>query len=146
MTMKALLTLAAVLAPLVVATPLALGASTPQRTTFITDPVGQGSPHAASNPTAQNTRQTGPRAPSSSPSSAFTTDTLAPGGTAPVQSYRFITDTLATGGGPVVAAPVAGGFDWADAGIGAAATAGLMLLLLGSARVMQQHRRRLAAA
>ena len=34
----------------------------------------------------------------------FITDTLAPGGSAPVQGYRFITDTLAPGG----SAPVQG--------------------------------------
>jgi len=70
------------------------------------------------------------------------TDTLAPGGTAPAQSYRFITDTLAPGGGPsVVSAPVSNGFDWADAGIGAGATAGIALLLLASGRVLQSRRR-----
>jgi len=70
------------------------------------------------------------------------TDTLAPGGTAPAQSYRFITDTLAPGGGPsVVSAPVSNGFDWADAGIGAGATAGIALLLLASGRALQSRRR-----
>jgi hypothetical protein len=74
------------------------------------------------------------------PSSGFITDTLAPGGTAPVQSYRFITDTLAPGGGPAeVQAPAASAFDWGDAGIGAGVTAGLALALLGSARLL--HRR-----
>ena len=61
-------------------------------------------------------------------------------------SVPLITDTLAPGGGIVVSAPAPGGFDWVDAGIGAAATAGLLLVLLGSGRVLQQHRRRLAAA
>ena len=77
----------------------------------------------------------------------FITDTLAPGGhSAPVQGYQFITDTLAPGGGTIASAPAAGGFDWVDAGIGAAGTAGLLLLLLGSGRVLQQHRRRVVAA
>ena len=72
----------------------------------------------------------------------FITDTLAPGGKAPAQSYRFITDTLAPGGGPgIVSVPVSNGFDWGDAGIGAGATAGLVLVLLASGRVLQ-HRRR----
>jgi hypothetical protein len=76
------------------------------------------------------------------PSARFITDTLAPGGTAPAQSYRFVTDTLAPGGGPsVVSAPVSNGFDWADAGIGAGATAGIALLLLASGRVLQSRRR-----
>ena len=127
--MKALLTLAAVLAALVVATPLALGADKRQSTTFITDTLGgNGGPRVALNPTAPNIRQTDPRAAGPSP------------------SYRFITDTLAPGGGAVVSARVVGGFDWGDAGIGAAAAAGLMLVLLGSARIMQQHRRRFVAA
>jgi hypothetical protein len=70
----------------------------------------------------------------------FTTDTLAPGGTAPVQSYRFITDTLAPGGGTsVVSVPASSGFDWADAGIGAGAMAGIGALLLGSARLLQRR-------
>ncbi|HEY6826096.1 MAG TPA: hypothetical protein VI259_04505 [Gemmatimonadaceae bacterium] len=72
----------------------------------------------------------------------FITDTLAPGGTAPVQSYRFITDTLAPGGGPsVVSGPLSNGFNWGDAGIGAGATAGIALLLLASGRVLQSRRR-----
>jgi hypothetical protein len=76
----------------------------------------------------------------------FITDTLAPGGKAPVEGYRFITDTLAPGGGPsVVSAPVSNGFDWGDAGIGAGVMAGLALLLLGSGRAVQQHRRRVVA-
>lgn len=73
-------------------------------------------------------------------SAPFITDTLAPGGTAPAQSYRFITDTLAPGGGTsVVAVPASGGFDWADAGIGAGAMAGIGALLLGSARLLQRR-------
>jgi hypothetical protein len=116
--MKALLTLAAVLAALVVATPLALAGDKPQGATSITE----------TNPTAPDIRQTDPRA------------------AGPVPSYPFITDLLFPGGGTVVSTPAARGFDWADAGIGAAGTAGLILLLLGSARVMQQHRRRLVAA
>src|SRR5579859_5353356 len=75
----------------------------------------------------------------------FITDTLAPGGSGPVQGYRLITDTLAPGGGTNVSAPAAGGFDWADAGIGAAIAAGLLLVLLGSGRALQQHRRRVVA-
>jgi hypothetical protein len=76
----------------------------------------------------------------------FITDTLARGGhSTAVQGYRFITDTLAPGGGTIVSAPAAGGFDWADAGIGAAIAAGLLLVLLGSGRVLQQHRRRVVA-
>ena len=90
-------------------------------------------------------------------STSFITDTLAPGGTTSVggrdpwygyavsltqarQSPRFITDTLAPGGGPsVVSAPASNGFDWADAGIGAGAMAGIGALLLGSARLLQRR-------
>jgi hypothetical protein len=86
----------------------------------------------------------------------FITDTLAPGGsmslahkwfliehadqTAQPQGYRFITDTLAPGGGPsVVSVPTGSGFDWADAGVGAGATAGIALMLLGSVRVLNRR-------
>ena len=87
----------------------------------------------------------------------FITDTLAPGGTTSVgdrdpwygyavsltqaqQSPRFITDTLAPGGGPsVVSVPASSGFDWADAGIGAGAMAGIGALLLGSVRLLQRR-------
>jgi hypothetical protein len=54
----------------------------------------------------------------------------------------LITDTLAPGGGGVVSARTADGFDWGNAGIGAAGTFGLMLGLFGSARMLQQHRGR----
>jgi hypothetical protein len=78
-------------------------------------------------------------------STRFVTDTLAPGGgTAETPGYRFISDTLAPGGGVVTSTPVAHGFDWADAGIGAAGTAGLMLLLLGGTRLLS-HRRSVLA-
>lgn len=72
------------------------------------------------------------------------TDTLAPGGhSAPHRRYRLITDTLAPGGGAIVAsAPAARGFDWGDAGIGAA---GLTLVLLGLARMLT-HRGRVVEA
>ena len=76
----------------------------------------------------------------------FGADTLVPVGTAPQQSYRFITDTLAPGGGTSeFVSPVSNGFDWGDAGIGAGVMAGLALLLLGSGRAVQQHRRRVVA-
>jgi hypothetical protein len=74
----------------------------------------------------------------------FTTDTLATGGSsAQPESYRFTTDTLAPGGGMQAATPVAG-FDWSDAGIGAIASAGSLLILLGGAFVLLHGRRRLA--
>jgi hypothetical protein len=77
----------------------------------------------------------------------FITDTLAPGPKAPVQGYRFITDTLAPGGGTSEVAPLPSpsGFDWGDAGIGAGATAGLLLVLLGSAWLLVGRRRPVAA-
>jgi len=78
----------------------------------------------------------------------FITDTLAPGGgsSVPVHGYRFITDTLAPGGGTsVVSVPAGRGFDWGDAGIGAAAMTGIMLALLGSLRVAASRRRVVAA-
>jgi hypothetical protein len=84
-----------------------------------------------------------------SASSSFITDTLAPGGgtSAPAQGYRFVTDTLAPGGGTseVFSTQSSSGFDWSDAGIGAGATAGLMLGLLGSARLLTGRRHPAAA-
>src|SRR6266545_3379682 len=71
----------------------------------------------------------------------FVTDTLAPGGgTAETPGYRFISDTLAPGGGLVTSSPAANGFDWSDAGIGAAITAGLMLILIGATRLLSNRR------
>ena len=64
----------------------------------------------------------------------FVTDTLAPGGSQ-VESYRFTTDTLAPGGGIISTAPAPTGFDWRDAGIGAAGMAGLLLMLLALRRL-----------
>jgi hypothetical protein len=87
-------------------------------------------------------------ASSTDASPSFTTDTLAPGGgaSAPVQGYRFTTDTLAPGGGSsVTSTPSASGFDWGDAGIGAGVAAGVMLALLGSARLLAGRRRPVAA-
>jgi hypothetical protein len=76
----------------------------------------------------------------------FITDTLAPGGhSIPAAGYPFTTDTLAPGGGMIVSATTRG-FDWADAGVGAAGTAGVLVSLLGSGRVLLRHRRCLAAA
>jgi len=78
----------------------------------------------------------------------FITDTL--GGTghpksAPTQGYTFITDTLARGGGDSLnlVAPSAG-FNWADAGIGAAAGVGALLVLTGATALVLHRRRRLA--
>jgi len=53
---------------------------------------------------------------------------------------RFVTDTLAPGGGLVTSSPAANGFDWSDAGIGAAITAGLMLILIGATRLLSNRR------
>jgi hypothetical protein len=74
-------------------------------------------------------------------STRFVTDTLAPGGgAAETAGYRFVTDTLAPGGGLVTSSPAANGFDWSDAGIGAAITAGLMLILIGATRLLSNRR------
>jgi hypothetical protein len=75
----------------------------------------------------------------------FITDTLAPGGGAaasPLQGDTFITDTLAPGGGSAEQpATVSGGrgFGWMDAGIGALATAGLLLIVLGGTVLVRQR-------
>jgi hypothetical protein len=57
---------------------------------------------------------------------------------------RFITDTLAPGGGVVAVSDGAPGFDWGDAGIGAAGTIGLLLMLLGGTRLASHRRGELA--
>jgi len=75
----------------------------------------------------------------------FVTDTLAPGGgSVQAHGYRFVTDTLAPGGGVVAVSPGVQGFDWADAGIGAGGTVGLIVILLGGTRLMSQRRSALA--
>jgi hypothetical protein len=75
----------------------------------------------------------------------FITDTL--GGNSqpkPTPGYRFITDTLAPGSSnPSATALVSTGFDWGDAGVGAAATLGLVLLML-TGSLMLRRRGRLA--
>jgi hypothetical protein len=73
------------------------------------------------------------------------TDTLSGNGhadLAPAQGYRFISDTLAPGGGAVLAgsATASSGFDWSDAGIGAAATLALLLMLAGCRAVFRRRR------
>ncbi len=79
----------------------------------------------------------------------FITDTLSgnhPARTAHEHGYRFVTDTLGGNGGPQVTTVLRNtGFSWKDAGIGAAAVAGTMLLLLGSARVVLRRRAELTA-
>ncbi len=40
----------------------------------------------------------------------------------------------------VTSSPAANGFDWSDAGIGAAITAGLMLILIGATRLLSNRR------
>jgi hypothetical protein len=72
----------------------------------------------------------------------FITDTLAPGGTS-AHSPHFITDTLAPGGGAsgIVSVSTGTGFSWADAGIGAVVTCGLMLLALAGHQFVGRRRR-----
>jgi hypothetical protein len=76
----------------------------------------------------------------------FITDTLAPGGSAPVQGYRFITDTLAPGGGasPVGTQSSPPGFNWADAGIGAGAVVSGLIVLLGGTLLTVRRRNTIA--
>jgi hypothetical protein len=75
------------------------------------------------------------------PGYLFVTDTLAPGGgTTETPGYRFLTDTLAPGGGLVTSSPASNGFDWSDAGIGAASSVGLILILLGGAQLVSRRR------
>jgi hypothetical protein len=147
--MKALITLAAVLSAVFAAAPAALAdafittdtlggnghpKSTLQHYRLITDTLAPGGGHKFVTDI-----------PVSAEAYRFVayTDTLASGGNpAPPVGYHFIADTLAPGGGTVVSAPVAGGFDWADAGIGAAGLLGVLLLGLGIALAVVHHRHR----
>jgi hypothetical protein len=105
------------------AAPAALAGPRSDSTQFVTDTLAPG---------GDTVQTTGSR---------FVTDTLAPGGgTAETAGYRFVTDTLAPGGGLVTSSPAANGFDWSDAGIGAAITAGLMLILIGATRLLSNRR------
>jgi hypothetical protein len=75
---------------------------------------------------------------------SFTTDTLGGNGQpeqAPV--VRFVTDTLAPGGGNTVVS-TSPAFDWADAGIGAGAALGALLLASVAGVALMRRRGRLA--
>ena len=76
----------------------------------------------------------------------FITDTLGGNGQPTTSGYQFITDTLAPGGGSSgnSVAPASHGFDWGDAGVGAAGTLGLALLILTGRTVALRKRSRLA--
>ena len=74
----------------------------------------------------------------------FTTDTLGGSGHAEqAPAVRFVSDTLAPGGGTTVAQG-ATRFDWGDAGVGAAAAIGLVLLASVAVVAMSRRRGRLA--
>ena len=112
--------LVALTAPAALADPPGLS---PDSTPFVTDTLAPGG------------------ATAETPGYRFVTDTLAPGGaTAETPGYRFVTDTLAPGGGLVTSSPAATGFDWSDAGIGAASSVGLILILLGGAQLVSRRR------
>jgi hypothetical protein len=83
--------------------------------------------------------------PKATPGYRFITDTLGSNSQPkPTSGYRFITDTLAPGSSnPPATALVSTGFDWGDAGVGAAATLGLVLLML-TGSLMLRRRGRLA--
>jgi hypothetical protein len=75
--------------------------------------------------------------------STFITDTLGGNGHGvPAEhGYRFVTDTLGgNGGAPLSAYRTAPGFDWADAGIGAATFGGSLLVLLGGGLLVLRRR------
>jgi hypothetical protein len=74
----------------------------------------------------------------------FITDTLGGNGQPATSGYQLITDTLAPGGGSSgnSVPPASHGFDWADAGVGAAGT--LALLILTGRVVAFRKRGRLA--
>ena len=74
----------------------------------------------------------------------FITDTLGGNGQAthrPANDDYFITDTLSGNGGTAVAVPnTDAGFQWSDAGIGAAVSAGSILVLIGGSLVLLRRR------
>ena len=75
----------------------------------------------------------------------FITDTLGGNGVpAPAPGYRFITDTLAPGGGGTLVEAPAVGFDWTDAGVGAAGAIGALLLAIVGSALVARRRGRLA--
>ena len=76
----------------------------------------------------------------------FITDTLGGNGhPQQVQGYRLITDTLAPGGGaPIEAAPASPSFSWNDAAVGAGTALGALLVLLGGTLVVARRQGRLA--
>ena len=64
---------------------------------------------------------------------------------AETHGYTIITDTLAPGGGTAaVAAGTDSGFQWGDASVGAAVSAGSMVVLLGGSLVLLRRRERFA--
>jgi hypothetical protein len=80
-------------------------------------------------------------------SGTFITDTLGGSGhpAQADQGYRFTTDTLGgNGGAPLAAYRTAPGFNWADAGIGAATIGGSLLVLLGGGLLVLRRRGGLA--
>jgi hypothetical protein len=83
---------------------------------------------------AQAVQQTAP---------TFTTDTLAPGGgSEQTPAVHFVTDTLAPGsGGTTTVVSTGDGFDWGDAGIGAATAIGAVLLASVAAVAMRRRGR-----
>src|SRR5262249_24917304 len=83
---------------------------------------------------AQSAKQTAP---------TLTTDTLAPvGGSERTPAVRFVTDTLAPGGGgTTTVVSTKDGFDWGDAGIGAAGAIGALLLASAAGVAMRRSRK-----
>jgi len=142
--MKALLTLAAALAALVVAVPNALAADQPQAFTIITDTLGGNGGQPAStlgvldavkrsSPNQvglawQYLRETGQISTPTTPS------------TPPRLDDRAGARGIDPGATVVVGSPTR--FDWNDAGTGAASAAGLMMLLGGAALTQRRSRRR----
>ena len=110
--------------------------------TFTTDTLG-GSGHAEQAPAVRFVSDT--LAPGGgTPGATFTTDTLGGSGHAEqAPAVRFVSDTLAPGGGTTVAQG-ATRFDWGDAGVGAAAAIGLVLLASVAVVAMSRRRGRLA--
>jgi hypothetical protein len=90
--------------------------------------------------------------PAAEPGYMFITDTLGGDGghswhaaarhpaARPERGYTVITDTLAPGGAPAPAVSHRTGFNWPDAGIGAAAGAGVLLAVAGLGLLVVRRR------
>jgi len=139
--MKALLTLAAALAALVVAVPNALAADQPQAFTIITDTLGgNGGQPASTLGVLDAVKRSSPNQVGLAWQYLRDTGQIATPSTPPRLDDRAGARGFDPGATVIVSSSAR--FDWSDAGTGAAGAAGLMMLL-GGAALTQRSRRRI---